>query len=111
MSESQQQQAVVDYCALKAIPVFHIPNEGRRSTRNGARLKAEGLKPGVPDLCIPVPRGGYHGLFIEMKDVNGRAPSHAQMEWLELLNANGYAAYWAKGADAAIRLIERYLSA
>lgn len=108
MSEHDQQVAVIGYCEANGIPVFAIPNGGLRSKRTAAMLKAEGVKPGVPDLFIPLPRGEYAGLFVEMKDVKGRPPRASQMEWLDLLNANGYAAYWARGADAAIELIERY---
>lgn len=45
--------------------MYHIPNEGKRSRSAGARMKQEGLKPGVPDVCLPVPRGPYHGLYGE----------------------------------------------
>lgn len=31
---------------------LHVPNEGKRSPRAGARLKAEGMKPGAPDVLI-----------------------------------------------------------
>ena len=44
--------------------LHHIPNEGIRT--NGPVLKAAGMKAGVPDLSLPVPRRGFHGLYIEM---------------------------------------------
>ena len=110
MSEHDQQVAVVAWCDLHDIPIFAIPNAARRSHQLAAYMKAEGLRAGVPDLFIPMPSGEYAGLFIEMKDVNGRPPRRSQMEWLERLNANGYAAYWAKGADQAIQLIQQYVS-
>lgn len=110
MSEHDQQVAVVDWCDAHGIPVFAIPNGGLRSKRTAAMLKAEGVKAGVPDLFIPLPRGEFAGLFCEMKDVKGRPPRKSQMEWLELLNAQGYAAYWAKGAEQAIQLIQSYVS-
>ena len=40
--------------------LYHIPNEGKRDPRTGYRMKIEGLSPGVPDLCLPVARGGKH---------------------------------------------------
>lgn len=110
MSEHDQQVTVIQYCEARGIPVFAIPNGGLRSKRTAAMLKAEGVKAGVPDLFVPVPVEGYAGLFIEMKDVDGRPPRKSQMEWLDLLNSEGYAAYWARGADQAISLIDRYLS-
>lgn len=110
VSEHDQQVAVVEWCEAQGIPVFAIPNGGLRHKHTAAMLRAEGVRPGVPDLFVPVPKGDYAGLFVEMKDVNGRKPRQSQMEWLDLLNANGYAAYWARGADEAIRLLERYMA-
>lgn len=48
-----------------------VPNEtglhGQPGAILGARLNREGRRKGWPDLCLPVARQGYHGLFIEMK--------------------------------------------
>jgi len=54
-----------DYPELKL--AFSIPNGGLRSKATAARLKAEGQRAGVWDIFLPVPRGRWHGLFIEMK--------------------------------------------
>ena len=110
MSEALEQRAVVEYCELKKIPVFHIPNGGYRNKAEAAHLKAQGVRPGVPDLCVPVARYGYHGLFIEMKaKKNGRVSAY-QQRWLALLRENGYCACVCNGADAAIRLLDQYMT-
>ncbi len=110
MSEALEQRAVVEYCDLKGIPVFHIPNGGYRNKAEAAHLKAQGVRPGVPDLCVPVARYGYHGLYIEMKaKKNGRASAY-QQRWLALLRENGYCAYVCNGADAAIKLLDQYMT-
>lgn len=109
MTESQEQRTVVEWAAWKGLPLFHIPNGGARSIQTAARLKAEGVKAGVPDLFLPVASGGYHGLFVEMKRTGGGRVSTRQQEWLDLLNANGYRAIVCHGADEAIREIGRYL--
>ena len=57
MSEADEQRVVVEWCDWMRIPVFHIPNGGSRHKAEAARLKAQGVKAGVPDLCIPVARG------------------------------------------------------
>lgn len=109
MREAREQQAVVEWCAWKRIPIFHIPNGGSRDKREAANLKRQGVKPGVPDLFVPVARGGWHGLFVEMKTAKGRV-SPKQREWLELLSAQGYLAKVCRGADEAIRVIGAYMS-
>lgn len=108
MSESDEQRAVVEYCDLRNIPIYHVPNGGYRNKREAARLKAEGVRAGVPDLCIPVARGGYHSLYIEMKAAGGR-PTDAQVRWIRRLQDEGMCAYVCVGAGNAIELIRRYM--
>ena len=109
MSEAHEQIAVVNYCEYKGIPVFHIPNGGSRNKREAANLKRQGVKAGVPDLCIPVARGRYHSLYIEMKAQKGK-PTKKQVEWIHRLRGEGMCAYVCYGAKNAIALIEKYLS-
>lgn len=90
--------------------LYHIPNEGKRSRKNGARLKAEGLKSGVPDICLPVARGGHHGLYIELKRRKDSKVTKEQLEWIADLVAQGYVAAVCRGCDEAISLITRYLT-
>ena len=108
MSEAQEQAAVIEWCAWAHVPVFHIPNGGYRNPREAARLKAQGVKAGVPDLMVPVPNGECHGLFIEMKAGNNK-PSDKQLRWLSILEENGYRATVCWGADEAIAEIRAYL--
>ncbi|MES2180696.1 MAG: hypothetical protein V4493_01175 [Pseudomonadota bacterium] len=66
-----------DFEKLNGVPELayfhHIPNGGTRgdTARSraiaGGQLKAEGVKPGVLDCFWPLKRGGFSGLFIEMK--------------------------------------------
>ena len=62
--------------------LYAIPNGGHRHIQVARRLKAEGVKPGVPDICLPVPRGNWSGLYIELKTARGTV-SKAQRGWLE----------------------------
>ena len=89
--------------------LYHIPNEGKRSARTGARMKAEGLRTGVPDVCLPVARGDHHGLYIELKRRKNSRVTPEQLEWIADLVAQGYVAAVCRGCDEAIELIEGYL--
>lgn len=106
-SEDAEQEAVVEYCDLLHIPIVHIPNEGKRSLSYAARMKKMGLRRGFPDLLVPLARGGYHGLFIEMKYGKNKTTKE-QKEWLERLSAEGYACAVCYNAAEAIKTIESY---
>lgn len=114
-TESEEQRAVMDWAELASGKwlelrlLYHVPNEGRRSMATGGRMRAEGLKSGVPDLCLPVARAGYHGLYIEMKRTQGSKTSQEQKEWLEALAAEGYKTALCRGAEEAIEEMESYL--
>ena len=88
--------------------MYHTPNEGKRTAASGGRLKAKGLKKGVPDIALPCARGGYHGLYIELKVGDGK-PTAEQKKYLHALDVEGYFVALAYSAAEAIRLIERYV--
>ena len=75
--ESQIQQAIVQwahynkgkYPELELL--FSIPNGGKRSPRTAVIMKLEGVKSGIPDLCLPVARHGCHALYLEVKAPKG----------------------------------------
>lgn len=96
--------------------LFAVPNGAHLAGTVGQRCakmnraKAEGLRVGVPDLMLPVPRHGLHGLFIEMKRIKGSKTEAEQIEWLEFLGSQGYMAVLCKGADAAMDTIKSYLN-
>lgn len=115
--EDMEQAAVFRWADLQVrrypelAMLFAIPNGGARSPIVGAKLKRGGVKPGVPDLCLPVARNGFHGLYVEMKRSRG-VPSDVkphQRDWLSRLNAQGYKAVVCFGADEAIENIKEYL--
>ena len=89
--------------------LFAIPNGGKRHVAVAVKLKAEGVKAGVPDICLPVARGRYHGLFIELKHGKNRTQT-IQRRWLADLGMNGYCARVAHEFEGARALIEDYLT-
>ena len=107
--ESHEQKAVVMYCDIKGIPIIHIPNEGKRSPRQGKELKEMGLRRGVPDLFLFRACGRFHGLWIEMKWGKNKL-TREQEECLYRLSSEGYAVKVCYTATEAIKAIERYIS-
>ena len=89
--------------------LFHIANEAKRSQRAGGELIAQGLRKGVPDICLPVPRGGYGALYIELKRQQGGRVSEEQRVWIDALNRAGNKAVICKGFEEAKKQIEEYL--
>lgn len=108
--------------------LYAIPNGGKRDARTAAMLKAEGVRVGVPDVCLPVPvfadAGGPHyqhfketqpfggvlvGLYIEMKKVKGGSLSEEQAARIAELRADGYAAVRCNGWLEAKAALIAYL--
>ena len=116
LTEEQEQTLVFQWAKMsegkfpELSHMYHIPNGGLRSKSEAVRFKRAGTKRGVPDICLPAPRGIYHGLYIEMKREKTGRLSKEQCEWLLYLNEEGYKAVCCYGADEAIKTIIEYLS-
>lgn len=89
--------------------MFHVPNGGSRNAREAHNLRLQGVKAGVPDIVLPVPRGKFGGLYIEMKRrKNGRLSDH-QKTWLDALAEAGNKAVRCDGWEQAKDEILLYL--
>lgn len=88
--------------------LYAIPNGGHRHIAVARKLKAEGVKAGVPDVCLPIPRGTFHGLYIEMKAAKGRT-TEAQDYWLKALSVAGNKVAVCHNAEEAISVLKAYL--
>lgn len=114
-SEAEEQAALFGWAQMKSYfypelnLMFHVPNGGKRNKAEAARFKREGVKAGVPDIILPVPRGKYHGLFVELKRIRGGKPSDEQLEWIAQLRTQGYAAEICCGWQEASAVIQKYL--
>lgn len=113
-SEHQIQAALFRWWNMRAPlayrdMMFAIPNGGAREAITGAMLKAEGVRPGVPDIFFAWPCNGYHGLWLELKRPDGR-PTEAQLTMLSLLSGAGYMAKICYGLDEAMNTINAYLA-
>lgn len=90
--------------------MYAIPNGGARSSITGARLRDEGVLAGVPDIFLPCPSGGKHGLYIEMKRQKGCRVSAPQKAVMQALRMQGYEVAVCHGWQEARGCIEQYLA-
>lgn len=114
--ESKHQKALIEWIGHNpklSRFLIHIPNGGSRNKIEAFNLKLSGVRKGVPDLLLALPKNGYSGLWIELKapknsDVKPRL-SKEQEEYLELLNSVGYKAVvcwgWIEARDCIVEYI------
>lgn len=119
-TEAQEQTALVRWFSMQyphlrgrlvasANGAYLQGNSRQRAVRAGQML-AQGMAPGFPDLFLPVPSKGKHGLFIEMKRAKGGVVSGKQKEWITWLNEMGYEAHVCRGSEEAMKVIEAFLA-
>lgn len=119
-SEEAEQMALFAWFALNfnQYPelkwAFHVPNGGFRHKAEAAKLRAMGVRSGVPDICLPVRRGSYSGLFIELKRMrkDGKREgkvSDQQKLWIPFLQSQGFGVAVAKGWQEARDMVISYL--
>jgi len=116
-TELEEHLALMEWARLTGVQLVHHCNEGKRSPKEAARMLKMGLSPGYPDLSLHEARGGYFGLFIELKQRRDYRPSEmntktwlAQRAWLERLANEHYYAIMCFGWEHAKAIIEKYLS-
>lgn len=113
--EGQEQAALITELRIRlpevADLIYHVPNGGHRVKAVAAKLKAQGVKAGIPDLVLPMARGGFFGLYIEFKATppNDAAISDSQHERIRKLNAQGYLAVVCRGHFDTMEQIRAYL--
>ena len=97
-TEHEEQRELVQWFrqTYPGVRIFAIPNGGARNLATAARLKAEGVSSGVPDLCVPAWR-----LWIEMKRAKGGVVSAEQKGWIQYLEGADYWCIVGKGAEDA----------
>lgn len=93
-----------------ALALLHaIPNGGARHAVVGAKLRAEGVRRGVPDVHLPVARGAFIGLWIEFKRP-GERPTDPQRAWFSALRGHGHRVVVCEDPEIAIREVLDYLN-
>ncbi len=111
-TEEQEHLAFMDWVNLNPAirdVLIHIPNGGSRHPLEAKKLKRMGVKRGVSDFFLPVPRMKYHGLWIELKrKVKAPVLTRWQIEWILQMRENGYVADVARGCEEAINMTKDY---
>lgn len=113
-TEEEEQKTVISWCRLNEGRwpelglIYHVPNEGKRTRATAAAEKAMGLRAGVSDLCLPVARSIYHGMYLELKALDGKLTKE-QETFLTAVSMEGYFCCACFGADVAVRVIEWYM--
>lgn len=110
--EHEIQCSIVDWFKMQhnkhQMYLFAIPNGGLRNKVVAMKMKREGVKKGVPDLFLAIPRNGSAGLFIEVKTPKGRVRPE-QLEYLNALASVGYKCVVVRTFDKAREIIDEYL--
>lgn len=115
ISEHQEQVCLFQWAEIQKEKypelewMFAIPNGGSRNKREGALLKAEGVKAGVSDIFLPVARCGFHGLFLEMKKEQQGIASKLQIDFQKFSLEQGYLAVVCHGARKASLILDAYM--
>jgi len=116
MSEEEHQIMLFKelYALAQINPIFdkpfHIPNGGLRDKATAGKMKAAGVKRGVPDIFIPLACNGYHGLFIEMKSTKkGTKLTKPQEHRIKHLKEDGFNVTVCYGWREALQVIKDYL--
>ena len=125
--EDSHQTLIMQYCNYTNIPaqhglkakisdyIFSIGNGGKRNAREAKRMKAQGVKAGVPDMFLHIPVKDYAGLFIELKrpqigKIRKGTVSDKQKMYIEKLKKAHYKVCVCYGYHDAQNVIDEYLN-
>ncbi len=88
---------------------FHPANGGKRSKGEAGKLKAMGVKKGVPDILLPMPWRGYSGLAVELKSQEGKLTPE-QADWLDQAKQGGYLTAVCRDLECFIAVAKNFLA-
>jgi hypothetical protein len=106
-TEDNFQKAVARYLDTIGAFWFHCPNGGSRNGIEAAKLKAMGVKAGIPDCLILDQRKGYSGMAIELK-VGYNKPSEHQLSIFDKLVDSGWLVVVSWSLDEVVTMIDWY---
>jgi hypothetical protein len=106
--EDDFQKTVARYLNSLGVLWCHSPNGGSRNVIEASKLKAMGVKRGVPDVLIFETNKQYNGMAIELKAKKNKATPE-QLEWIEQLTKRGWYCIVSNDLDQVIKEIDNYL--
>ena len=109
-TEREEQIRFVTWVKKLGYRVSASANGGSRYLLEAMNFKRMGVSKGFPDIEIPLPKGGFHGFYLEMKRLKGGKLSDEQIEWINYLNEQGYYAVIANGCEEAQKMFLTYLN-
>jgi VRR-NUC domain. len=113
--EAEEQENYFSWIALNTLRepclalAYHPPNGGSRHKLEAIKLKRQGVKKGVPDIVLPASSGEYHGLYIELKRLEGGKVSEDQKKFINGLKKEMYFVTVCKGWKEAAKVTKAYL--
>jgi hypothetical protein len=116
-TEAQEQTTLFQWAGMMAGKwpelrlLHHVPNGGGRNPIEARHLKEQGVKSGIPDIFLPCARGGWHGLYIEMKRRKGGRVSIEQKKMILALRNQDYCVEVCQGWEEARDIITAYMEA
>lgn len=114
-SEATEQIGIMAWCrAQESVSeclkyMYHCPNGGSRNKIEAGKLKKQGVKAGVPDLHLPIPKGKYCGLYIELKYADGTIQP-SQKEWIKAMRQYGHFTCICYEGERAVQVIKEYIN-
>ncbi len=113
--ESNIQQAFFQILALneQKYPqlkwIYAVPNGGYRSITTAKRMKAEGQKSGVWDVCIPISVVDASCAYIEFKAGKNKLTENQEAFRDHLMNQFEYEFAVCRSVEEALAFVEEYL--
>ena len=113
-TEDHEQQRLILWWEHKypllADLLIHIANQRKTSRYQGALLKRMGVRSGMMDLLLAIPRGSHGALFVELKRMGSGVLSYNQMDMIGKIRKQGYMVEVCYGFDQAVQVIEKYMA-
>lgn len=103
IEEDQEQITLAGWLNGTGVPWCHVPNGGKRNRREAAKLRAMGVRRGVPDILI----FDIKSVAIELKrarPAKSKVSEH-QLKWLAHLDGAGWHTVVCYGAQEAIEYL------